>query len=150
MARKTPICWNLWWQPPCEGVDSKQVSFTSRTQFLSSRTAQLSGVIASFRCPCSMWPSAPSHPQCTKCTHWRSIFQQISVQIHEWFIDVARYGTQRSPVWTQQHWYSLLPVAEWDTGALKKGKPRWIRTKKKKKNPTAKRYPSYSYNNSYN
>lgn len=146
MARKTPICWNLWWQPPCEGVDSKQVSFTSRTQFLSSRTAQLSGVIASFRCPCSMWPSAPSHPQCTKCTHWRSIFQQISVQIHEWFIDVARYGTQRSPVWTQQHWYSLLPVAEWDTGALKKGKPRWIRTKKKKKNPTAKRYPSYSYN----
>lgn len=92
--------------------------FTSRTQSQSAWMAQLSGVITSFRCPCSPWPSARSHPQYTECTHWRSILQQVSVQIHEGLINVACYGTRRSPVWAQQHRHRLLPVAEGNTGAL--------------------------------
>lgn len=54
-----------------------------------------------------------------------SVFQQVSVQIHEGLINVTCYGTQRSPVWAQQHWHRLLPVAEGDTGALR-GEPERI------------------------
>lgn len=71
------------------------------------------------RAPCDPRP-CPAAPQRTECTHWRSIFQQVSVQIHVGLVNVARYGTQRSPVWAQQHRHRLLPVAEGDAGALRR------------------------------
>lgn len=83
-------------------------------------TGRLSSVESSpalgVHAPCDPLP-CPT-PSALSAQHWRSIFQQVSVQIHEGLINVARYGAQRSPVWAQQHWHRLLPVAEGDTGAV--------------------------------
>lgn len=61
------------------------------------RSQKLRGVLTSFRCPYSQRPWAPSRSSRERPRRG-SVLQQVSVQIHEGLIDVARYGTQRSPV----------------------------------------------------
>lgn len=69
-----------------------------------------------------LWASVRPAPAPPRPRHmgWRSIFQQLSVQIHEGLVYVTHYGTARSPVWAQQYRHRLLPVAERDAGALRR------------------------------
>lgn len=108
---------HLWWQHPCKKYRQQtgESLHPGRSRSHVDGWARLSPALG-VHAP--RYPLPCPHPQNTTCTSCRSVFQQVPVQIHEGLVDVARYGTKRSPVRAQQHWHRLLPVAKGDTGAL--------------------------------